>query len=146
MATPKHRTTQGASYFVTTKCEQGRKGGSSFRINRQRDRKLQVRQEGFHDWTIRDEEDWRAKAEYVAMNPVRSQLVESFQAWPYSSASGRFVLDPMQARFSNLSSGAKAQEVRPLTRGLKPRPPKETSGECLLPKESEKPSATEETR
>jgi len=108
------------------------KGGSSFQINRRRERKMRVWQEGFHDWTIRDVEDWRAKAEYIALNPVRARLAQSFQDWPYSSASGRFVLDPMPAHFSRLSSGAKAPEASPLTRGLKPPPPKENSSrECL---------------
>jgi putative transposase len=185
MSTPRHRTTEGASYFVTTKCAQGHrifqmpeyaeilietlhhyrersayllhefvvmpdhlhliftlgpttslekamqlvKGGSSFRINRLRERKLQVWQQGFHDWTIRDETDWCAKAEYIAMNPVRARLVGNFRDWPYSSASGRFVLDPMPARFSNLPSGAKAPVVDASARGLKPPPPKETQAQ-----------------
>jgi len=103
------------------------KGGSSFQINKRRDRKMQVWQQGFHDGTVRDAADWLAKAEYIAMNPVRAGLVQNFRDWPYSSASGKFVLDPMPTRFSNLSSGAKAQVARPLTRGLKPPPPKETA-------------------
>lgn len=183
MSTPKHRTAESASYFVTTKCAQGRtvfqilenaqilidalyryrargayllhefvvmpdhvhllltplrettleramqliKGGSSYEIRTQRGSKIEIWQEGFYDWTIRDAEDWRAKAEYIAMNPVRARLVKEFRDWPYSSASGRFVLDPMPRRVSKLSSAAKAPLHGFATQGLKPLPPKEGS-------------------
>jgi len=181
MATPKHRTAPGSSYFVTTKCWEGRtifrvtenaeillktvfdyrdsgvfslhsfvimpdhihvlitpsassslekgvqliKGGSSHRIHKVRGHKMEIWQVGFHDWTIRDAADWLAKVEYIHMNPVRAKLVERAQDWPYSSASGRYTLDPVPERYSNLSSGAKAQEGPSMARGLKPPPPKE---------------------
>jgi putative transposase len=181
MSTPRHRTTAGASYFVTTKCGQGRtvfqvpenaqilvdvlyrhrekgayllhefvlmpdhlhliltpgetttleksmqliKGGSSHDIHKQRGHKMEIWQQGFYEWTIRDAEDWRVKAEYIEMNPVRARLAQDRRDWPYSSASGRFVLDPMPARYSKLSSGAKAPISMAATPGLKPRPPKE---------------------
>jgi putative transposase len=182
MSTPKHRTALSASYFITTKCWQGRtifqvpenaeilletlfkhreagayllhefvimpdhfhllltpsqgtslekamqliKGGTSYEIHKRRGTRGQIWQQGFHDWTIRDEEDWRTKAEYIALNPVRSRLVENFRSWPYSSASGKFRLDLMPERFSKLSSGAKALLSSPVAQGLKPLPPKET--------------------
>jgi putative transposase len=100
------------------------KGGSSYEIHKQRGTKMEIWQEGFYDWTIRDEEDWRAKAEYIAMNPVRARLVESLRDWPYSSASSKFALDPMPKRFTRLSSGVKAPLSLPLTQGLNPLPPK----------------------
>src|SRR5579862_10061024 len=115
MATPRHRTTAGSAYFVTTKCWQGKhvfqvppiadiivrtllhyrhqnayllhefvvmpdhlhllltpsattslekvvqliKGGSSHEIHKQRNQRMEIWQEGFHDWTIRDADDWR---------------------------------------------------------------------------------------
>lgn len=199
MSTPKHRTHPGTSYFVTTKCWQGRtifqvpenaeilidtlfhyrernayflhefvlmpdhfhlmltpgpaislekavqliKGGSSHRIHEARDHKMEIWQEGFYDWTIRDADDWRAKAEYIAMNPVRAGLVQTFRDWPYSSASGKFDLDPMPERFSKSSSGAKAPSLVPSTPGLKPRPPKEQgspqNGSAHRPSQSDSP-------
>ena len=78
-----------------------------------------------HDWTIRDYNDWQAKVEYIRNNPVRAKLVQKPEDWPYSSASGKFRLDPIPAKFLRLSSGAKAQTTSPLTQGLKPLPPKE---------------------
>ena len=181
MATPRHRTAPGSSYFVTTKCWQARtvfqvpetveilvrtlfhyrdrgdyllhefvvmpdhlhflltpdsttslekavqliKGGSSHQIHKVRNQKMKIWQEGFYDWTIRDANDWQTKAEYIRMNPVRAKLVERSQDWPYSSATGQFILDPMPSKNEQLASGAKAQVTAPGAPGLKPRPPKQ---------------------
>jgi putative transposase len=181
MTTPAHRTTPGASYFVTTKCWEGRtvfqvtetaeillntlfhykdsgayllhefvimpdhlhlmltpgfqtslekavqliKGGSSHRIRKGRGVRMEIWQVGFHDWTIRDLEDWKAKANYIHMNPVRARLCEGAEGWPYSTANSEFSLDGLPARYQNLASGAKAQDIDVLTPGLKSRPPKE---------------------
>ena len=181
MSTPQHRTAPGSSYFITTKCWQGRtvfqipenaeiliegllryrdrgvyllhefvimpdhlhlmltpsattslekaiqliKGGSSYQIRKARNHKMEVWQVGFHDWTIRDSNDWQTKVEYIHTNPVRAKLVQRPEAWPYSSANGKFSLDPIPGKFLQLSSGAKAQTTSLLTQGLKPMPPKE---------------------
>jgi putative transposase len=181
MSTPKHRTTPGTSYFVTTRCWQGRtvfqvgenaeilietlfhyrdstaytlhefvvmpdhlhlmltpssttslekaiqliKGGSSHRIREARKQKIEIWQVGFHDWTIRDSIDWQTKVEYIHSNPVRAKLVQKPEDWPYSSATGKFTVDPIPDKFLKLSSGAKAQVKSPLTQGLKPLPPKD---------------------
>ena len=183
MSSPKHRTAPGSSYFVTTKCWQGRtvfqipenaeiliavllryrdqgpyflhefvimpdhlhllltpstttslekaiqliKGGSSHQIHKVRNQKMEIWQVGFHDWTIRDHNDWQAKVEYIHNNPVRAKLVRKPEDWPYSSATDKFVLDPIPGKFLQLSSGAKAQSASPLTLGLKPQPPKESA-------------------
>ena len=180
MATPRHRTAPGTSYFVTTKCWQARtvfqvpetaeilvrtlfhyrnrgdyllhefvimpdhlhflltpnsttslekavqliKGGSSHQIRKVRNQKIEIWQEGFYDWTIRDANDWQTKAEYIRMNPVRARLVERPQDWPFSSANDQFTLDPIVSKYDQQASGAKAQTMSALTPGLKPRPPK----------------------
>jgi putative transposase len=181
MTTPKHRSAPGTSYFVTTKCWQGRsvfqvrqnaetlvralfhyrggghyllhefvvmpdhlhllltpsattslekaiqliKGGSSHQIHKERNQGMEIWQEGFYDWTIRDAHDWRTKVEYIRMNPVRAKLVETPQDWPYSSAIDHFTLDPMLSKYSQQTSGAKAHIASPATPELKLRPPKE---------------------
>jgi REP-associated tyrosine transposase len=183
MSTPKHRTAPGSSYFVTTKCWQGRtvlqvqenaeiliealfhyrdskayalhefvvmpdhlhlmltpgattslekaiqliKGGSSYQIRKARNKKIEIWQVGFHDWTLRDATDWQTKREYIHTNPVRAKLVQRPEDWPYSSANGKFSLDTIPDKFLKLSSGSKAQTTSPLTQGLKPLPPKESS-------------------
>ncbi len=101
------------------------KGGCSHRIHKARHQKREIRQVGFHDWTIRDLADWRAKVLYIHMNPVHAKLVHRPEEWPHSSASGKFTLDPIPGKFTHLASGAKAQTDAVLTPGLKPRPPKE---------------------
>ena len=109
------------------KAMQSIKGGSSHHIHKRRDQKSEIWQVGFHDWTIRDYNDWQTKVEYIRNNPVRAKLVENPQDWPYSSASDKFRLDPIPAKY--FASGAKAQSEAALTPGLKPRPPKEKASE-----------------
>ena len=101
------------------------KGGSSHRIHKARRQKMDIWQVGFHDWTVRDAEDWRAKVEYIHMNPVRARLVDRAEDWVYSSASGRYRMDPVPQRYLSVTSGAKAQDSPRVTQGLKPLPPKE---------------------
>jgi putative transposase len=181
MSTPAHRTAPAASYFVTTKCWEGRsafqvaetavillntlfhyrdsgayllhefvimpdhlhvmltpksmtslekavqliKGGSSHRIHKERDGRMEIWQKGFHDWTIRDLDDWNAKANYIRMNPVKARICERPEDWPFSSARSKIALDGVPTRYQNLASGAKAQDYGTLTQGLKPLPPKE---------------------
>ncbi len=181
MSTPDHRTAPGSSYFVTTRCWQGRtifqvtelteilitalfhyrdsgayllhefvimpnhlhllltpsqttslekavqliKGGSSYQIRKHRGHKLEIWQQGFHDWTIRDSNDWQTKVEYIRMNPVRAKLVQKPEDWPHSSATHKFNLDPTPAKYLQLASAAKASVASTAASELKLRPPKE---------------------
>jgi putative transposase len=101
------------------------KGGNSYRLNHQRVQKINLWNAGFHDWTIRDGTDWDAKAEYIRLNPVKAGLVERPEDWPYSSANGKLLSDPMPTQFLPAASGAKAQNLPSLMSELKLRPPKE---------------------
>jgi putative transposase len=101
------------------------KGGSSHEIHSQRGQKTQIWQVGFFDWTIRNASDWQSKVTYIHMNPVRERLVLHPEEWTYSSAAGRFTLDPVPERYRPMSSGAKAPMKSVPTPGLKPRPPKD---------------------
>jgi putative transposase len=71
------------------------KGGSSHKIHQETANKMEIWQIGFHDWTIRDGEDYRAKVGYIQMNPVQAHLVGRPEDWPFGSASGKFVMDPV---------------------------------------------------
>jgi len=82
------------------------KGGSSHEVHRRRGGKHPLWQPGFHEWTVRDENDFQAKREYVRLNPVQAKPAERPQEWLFGSASGRFALDPMPERLK--TSGAKA--------------------------------------
>ncbi len=77
------------------------KGGSSHEIHVQRGHRMEIWQVGFHDWTIRDGEDYRAKVGYIHMNPVRAHLVEKPEDWPFGSACGKFSLDPAPGEFQS---------------------------------------------
>jgi len=77
------------------------KGGSSHEIQQQTRNKMEIWQVGFHDWTIRDGEDYLAKVRYIHMNPVRARLVEWPEDWTFGSASGKFVLDPVPEKFKS---------------------------------------------
>jgi len=76
------------------------KGGSSHQIHLERGNKMEIWQKGFHDWTIRDAGDYRAKVEYIRMNPVRARLVTRTEEWVFGSASGSYPLDPGLERFT----------------------------------------------
>jgi len=82
------------------------KGGASFRIGRLR-KFLQLWQEGYHDWRCRNEEDFRAYAEYIRQNPVEAGLVATPSEWPYSSANSKFakLTDPMPQGLKAVEGG-----------------------------------------
>jgi putative transposase len=71
------------------------KGGSSFEIHKLRRSKTEVWQSGFHESRVRDWMDCQRKRDYVRYNPVTAKLVERPETWPYSSATGKFELDPI---------------------------------------------------
>ncbi len=71
------------------------KGGSSHEIRRVRESNSQIWQSGFHESRVRDWKDNKNKADYIYFNPVVAKLVERPQDWPYSSASGKYHLDPI---------------------------------------------------
>ncbi len=43
-------------------------------------------QDGFHDHRCRDEDDMIERVSYLEHNPVRAELVEKADGWPFSSA------------------------------------------------------------
>ena len=77
------------------------KGGSSHEIQQQTRNKMEIWQVGFHDWTIRDGEDYKAKVGYIHMDPVQARLAERPEDWTFGSASGKFVLDPVPEKFKS---------------------------------------------
>lgn len=71
------------------------KGGSSHAIHAARGTHQQIWQPGFHESRVRGLADYKTRADYVCFNPVTAKLVEKPEDWPYSSANGSFVLDPI---------------------------------------------------
>jgi putative transposase len=66
------------------------KGGGSFRL-----RRGHVWQPSFSNHRVRDHEDYQKHREYIWMNPVRAELSERPEDYPYSSAGRRLRLDPV---------------------------------------------------
>jgi putative transposase len=69
------------------------KGGFSFRLRS----KLDVWQSGFTKHRIEDARDYATHAMYIHENPVRARLCEKAEDFPYSSAAGKFPIDPTPA-------------------------------------------------
>jgi hypothetical protein len=83
------------------------KGGTSYEIHKRTEQRMEIWQPGFQDRTIRDEQDFLKKAEYIRMNPVAANLVATPEEWFHSSARVGWALDEMP---ETLASGAKAQD------------------------------------
>ena len=93
-------------------------GGSSHEIHKVRRSRMQIWQPGFHESRVTDWADYEKKADYVRFNPVAAKLVEQPRDWPYSSASGKFQLDPIPQGLKPLVAGpinvgAKAPTPKP---------------------------------
>lgn len=70
------------------------KGGSSHKIGTQLCTPWPVWQPGFHDRFVRDEIEYHNFANYIKQNPLKRRLAETPERYPWSSATGQFLLDP----------------------------------------------------
>ena len=71
------------------------KGGFSYRAKKELGSNMEVWQKGFSDHRIRDASDYRLHQLYIRQNPVRKNLCERTEGYPYSSAHSGFELDPV---------------------------------------------------
>jgi putative transposase len=78
------------------------KGGFSFRAKKELHRNFEIWQQSFTDHRVRDYEDYLRCKEYEIMNPVRKGLCSAPQDYPYSSADGKYQLDPLPQRLKPL--------------------------------------------
>jgi putative transposase len=69
------------------------KGGSAHAIRQRLSFSFPVWQRGFSDHRIRDEADFEGHVGYIQRNPLRRRLAAAPEAYPWSSASGRYLLD-----------------------------------------------------
>lgn len=70
------------------------KGGFSYRVKKELGYRWEIWQAGFNEHRIKDAEDYRRHVLYTHENPVRAGYVTVASDYPYSSASGRYELDP----------------------------------------------------
>jgi len=74
------------------------KGGYSFRFRKEFRKSHEVWQKSFTDRRIRDFAEYQRYKKYLWMNPVKAGLCERPEDYRFSSASGRFSLDPLPQR------------------------------------------------
>ncbi len=84
--TPNGITLERAVQFI--------KGGFSHYASHELGKNFEIWQRGFSDHRIRDEQDYATHVRYIHENPVRRGLVVEAGRFSYSSASGKFELDP----------------------------------------------------
>ena len=77
------------------------KGGSSQAIHLKREQKMQIWQPGFHEWTVRNKEDYESKRGYIGQNPVRRKLADKPEEWIFGSACGKYRLDPVPEKLKD---------------------------------------------
>jgi putative transposase len=70
-------------------------GGFSYRAKKELGSNMEVWQKGFSDHRIRDREDYLRHTSYIQKNPVRKDLCQKAEEFPYSSAHAGFELDPI---------------------------------------------------
>ena len=99
--------TPAASLELAVQCL---KGGFSFRAKRAFHWTGDIRSTGFSDHRVRDEADFHAHLGYIAKNPVNAGLSSIPESYPYSPASGAFLLD-------TFPRGLKPRESEPPTIG-----------------------------
>jgi putative transposase len=74
------------------------KGGFSYRAKKELGYLHEIWQRGFSDHRIRDLTDYLQHLNYIYENPVEGRLVSKPEEYPYSSASGKYQLDPIPQR------------------------------------------------
>jgi putative transposase len=95
------------------------KGGSSHEIHKVRGNSAPIWQSGFHESSVRDWDEYKARVNYIDFNPVVAKLVARPEDWPYGSASGKYQLDA-------IPQGLKPKAAEPPDVGPKGPTPKNT--------------------
>jgi len=82
------------------------KGGFSYRVKRELGSNMEIWQKGFSDHRIRDGGDYQIHLVYMRQNPVRENLCEKAEDYPYSSANAGFDLDSVPQGLKPVALGA----------------------------------------
>src|SRR5919109_3768080 len=70
------------------------KGGFSYRAKHELGFRREIWQTSFHDHRVRDADEYGEFRKYIHENPVKRHLCRTPEEYPYSSANGKFELDP----------------------------------------------------
>jgi len=101
LITPTAVTLERALQFI--------KGGFSYRAKRELGFAGEIWQTSFHDHRVRDAVEYGHFRNYIHQNPVRSHLCRVPEEYAYSSASGKYELDPVPQRLKPISIRAATQ-------------------------------------
>jgi REP-associated tyrosine transposase len=82
------------------------KGGFSYRAKKELGSNMEVWQKGFSDHRVREASDYRLRVVYMRQNPVKRNLCEKPEDYPYSSAHAGFELDDVPQGLKPISLGA----------------------------------------
>ena len=82
------------------------KGGYSFRVKKELGWSGEIWSTGFAEHRIKDAEDYENHRHYLFRNPVRAGLCERPEEYVYSSAYGRYELDPVPPALKRSQEGA----------------------------------------
>lgn len=58
------------------------KGGSAFRIGKEKPQNFPIWHSGFHDRWMRDEQEYRGSKSYIEQNPVKARLANTAEEYP----------------------------------------------------------------
>lgn len=70
------------------------KGGSAHRMGVKKPQPFPIWHAGFYDRWMRDAGEYRGSKRYIEQNPVVAKLVERSEDYAFSSASGKYAVDP----------------------------------------------------
>ena len=74
------------------------KGGFSYRAKKELGFGGEIWETSFHDWRVRDWEEYCHYRDYIHLNPVKARLSTEAAFYSHSSAAGRFPLAPCPQR------------------------------------------------
>jgi len=74
------------------------KGGFSYRARKELGFAGEIWEKSFHDWRVRDWEEYCQYREYIHLNPFKARLCAEGADYLYSSAASGFMLDPCPQR------------------------------------------------
>jgi putative transposase len=69
------------------------KGGFSFRVKKELGSSSEIWGTGYTEHRVKDSDDYRHHVTYIHENPVRAQLADTADAYPFGSASGKWQTD-----------------------------------------------------
>jgi putative transposase len=81
------------------KCVQYIKGGFSFRAKKELGYAGEIWQAGYNEHRVKDASDYQQHVRYIYENPVRARMCGSPKEYEYSSASGKYEVDPAPEHF-----------------------------------------------